>query len=111
MDYRYHIKSLFASTGESLSWKEIVDHGRGLTTKDIKELRSELSSLGYEFKSEGDTEVLLAAWSIWREECLNKLLGMFAFIILDNKSKTLILVRDRFGVKPLYKMIKKDFMK
>jgi asparagine synthase (glutamine-hydrolysing) len=65
------------------------------------ELRSELIDLEVQFKTKGDTEVLLKAWEHWGIECLNKLNGMFAFSILDSHKRELFLVRDRFGVKPL----------
>lgn len=65
------------------------------------EIRSELQSLGIEFISTGDSEVLLKAWERWGENCLSKLNGMFAFVVLNKKKKCLYLIRDRFGVKPL----------
>ncbi len=69
---------------------------------NYKELRSELISLGHIFKTESDTEVLLASWSQWGKDCLIKLVGMFSFAILDTESETLTLVRDAFGIKPLF---------
>lgn len=65
------------------------------------ELRTELSS-DYTFKTGTDTEVLLAAWKVWGESCLDRLVGMFAFAIWDECASTLTVVRDRFGVKPLF---------
>jgi asparagine synthase (glutamine-hydrolysing) len=56
----------------------------------------------YPFKSEGDTEVLLAAFIKWGAACLHMFKGMFAFAIWDVETKQLFLARDRFGVKPLY---------
>src|SRR4051812_11479896 len=53
-------------------------------------------------QSSGDTEVLLAAWNAWGERCLDRLIGMFAFAIWDERRHALFLARDRFGVKPLY---------
>jgi asparagine synthase (glutamine-hydrolysing) len=64
------------------------------------ELRSELAD--YPYRSQTDTEVVLAAYCRWGAACLEKLIGMFAFIIWDDWSKTLFAARDRFGVKPLY---------
>lgn len=67
---------------------------------NYKELRTEL--YGYNFKSETDTEVLLAAWEKWGVNCLPKLIGMFAFAIWDDHDKELILARDWIGIKPFY---------
>jgi asparagine synthase (glutamine-hydrolysing) len=66
------------------------------------ELRSELEALGHRFRSTSDTEVLLAAWSEWGAAMLPRLVGMFAFALLDTQSRRLVLVRDFFGIKPLY---------
>lgn len=64
-------------------------------------LRSELSD-EYDFVTDTDTEVILAGYEKWGVDLVNKLKGMFAFVIFDRKQDKLILVRDRFGVKPLY---------
>ncbi len=64
------------------------------------ELRAELGD--YPYKSHTDTEVVLAAYARWGSACLDKLIGMFAFIIWDSETQTLFAARDRFGVKPLY---------
>ena len=56
----------------------------------------------YDFKTESDTEVLMAAFIVYGVACLHKLNGMFAFAIWDNQTKTLFAARDRFGVKPFY---------
>lgn len=66
------------------------------------ELRDELRELGFEFRSEGDGEVLLRAYEAWGVGCLPKLNGMFAFAIWDGRKRQLLLARDRFGEKPLY---------
>ncbi|HEY9526811.1 MAG TPA: asparagine synthase (glutamine-hydrolyzing) [Anaerolineales bacterium] len=66
------------------------------------ELRAELLQLGYQFRSSGDTEVLLAAYRQWGRDCLAKLNGMWAFVIYDRRHRRLFGSRDRFGVKPLY---------
>lgn len=66
------------------------------------ELRQELRNLGHEFISTSDTEVLLAGYSQWGAAVLRKLVGMFAFAILDMKKRALFLARDFFGIKPLY---------
>jgi asparagine synthase (glutamine-hydrolysing) len=68
---------------------------------NFRELRSELRSFGVEFQTQSDTEVLLAAYLRWGIDCVNRLVGMFAFAIWDGRSGTLHLGRDRLGVKPL----------
>ncbi|MGC8667504.1 MAG: asparagine synthase (glutamine-hydrolyzing) [Chthonomonadales bacterium] len=65
------------------------------------ELRQELEST-VSFRTATDTEVLLAAYAQWGPACLQRLLGMFAFAIWDDRNKTFFAARDRFGVKPLY---------
>lgn len=65
------------------------------------ELRNELQRQ-YEFRTASDTEVLLAAYLVWGEGCLDRLVGMFAFAIWDDSEQSLFAVRDRFGVKPFY---------
>lgn len=67
-----------------------------------RELRATLESRGHHFRSSSDTEVLLAAWLEWGEGCLNKLSGMFAWIIYDSLSGDLVAARDHIGIKPLY---------
>ena len=66
------------------------------------ELQAQLKDLGHQFHSHSDTEVLLAAYAQWGDKALNKLVGMFAFAILDTRERTLFLARDFFGIKPLY---------
>tara|TARA_B100000886_G_scaffold339253_1_gene304178 strand:+ start:522 stop:2417 length:1896 start_codon:yes stop_codon:yes gene_type:complete len=65
-------------------------------------LRKEISSLGIEFKTKSDTEVIANGFSIWRENLFQKLNGIFSIGIYDKSENTLTLARDRFGVKPLY---------
>lgn len=67
---------------------------------NFRELRAALS--GHSFRTRSDTEVLLAAWREWGEQCLDRLEGMFAFAVWDTRQEVLSLVRDRFGIKPLY---------
>lgn len=66
------------------------------------EIRRELETKGYRFKSNSDTEVVIAAFMEWGEDCLHKFNGMWAFAIWDNEEKALFLSRDRFGKKPLF---------
>ena len=69
---------------------------------NYRELREQLRSLGHEFKTDSDAEVLLAAISEWSWDAVAHLNGMFAFAVWDNKERTLTLVRDHVGIKPLY---------
>jgi asparagine synthase (glutamine-hydrolysing) len=66
------------------------------------ELRSELEKLGHSFRGHSDTEVLITAYAEWREACLQKLRGMFAFAIWDTTERTLFAARDRLGIKPFH---------
>jgi asparagine synthase (glutamine-hydrolysing) len=66
------------------------------------ELRDELRAKGHQFSSDTDSEVLLAAYREWGEDCLHRFLGMFAFLIWDEREQILFAARDRFGIKPLY---------
>lgn len=66
------------------------------------EVRDELMQGGYSFVSGTDTEVILAAYDLWKEKCLSKFNGMWAFAILDKQEGNVFFARDRFGIKPLY---------
>lgn len=67
---------------------------------NFKEVKKDLSE--YQFKTESDTEVLLAAWIKWGADCLHRFNGMFAFSVWDTEKKELYIVRDRMGIKPVY---------
>jgi asparagine synthase (glutamine-hydrolysing) len=66
------------------------------------ELRSQLVSDGYRFRSHSDTETILALYKKFGTESIAKLRGMFAFALWDESNQRLVLARDRFGIKPLY---------
>lgn len=66
------------------------------------ELREELRAKGYVFRTHSDTEVVLASYDCWGEECLNRFNGMWALAIWEHKKRRLFLARDRFGKKPLF---------
>ena len=66
------------------------------------ELREELLGLGHSFRSEGDTEVVIEAYKEWGPGCVGRFVGMWAFAMLDRPRGTVLLSRDRFGIKPLY---------
>ena len=72
------------------------------TLYNFPELRAELRQRGYQFFSEGDTEVILKAWAEWGEACVEHFNGMFAFALWDQVQRCLFLARDRIGIKPLY---------
>jgi len=86
----------------------MVDSALGLTIAfngciyNYPELRRELEAEGYSFFSHGDTEVILKAWHAWGETCIERFHGMFAFVIQERDSGRIVMVRDRFGIKPLY---------
>ena len=72
------------------------------TIYNYRELRTELLALGYQFFSEGDSEVILKSYHAWGQQCVTRFKGMFAFGLWDQRSNQLFLARDRFGIKPLY---------
>jgi len=72
------------------------------TIYNYKSLRDQLTSKGYTFFSQSDTEVILKAYHFWGENCVKYLDGMFAFAIWDSSSHQLFVARDRMGIKPLY---------
>jgi asparagine synthase (glutamine-hydrolysing) len=69
---------------------------------NFRALRTELAAGGWSFRTECDTEVLLAAFARWGEGCLGRFRGMFAFAAWDERNQSLFLARDPFGIKPLY---------
>jgi len=77
----------------------IVFNGEIYNFQSIKE---ELKKFNFEFKTQSDTEIILYAYIAWKEKCLEKFNGMFAFAIYDNKKENIFIARDRIGIKPLY---------
>jgi asparagine synthase (glutamine-hydrolysing) len=75
---------------------------------NYRELKEELKGLGSCFKTNSDTEVILAAFAKWGAESFNKLNGMFAFALWDSEKGQLYLVRDPSGIKPLYYALTKE---
>lgn len=66
------------------------------------EVRDELKSYGHKFSGHSDTEVILKSYIQWKDECVNKFNGIFAFAVWDDKEQRLFFARDRIGVKPLF---------
>ncbi len=85
------------STADKTLW--IVFNGEIYNYLDIK---AELIALGHTFRTESDTEVILASYRQWGDGMLEKFRGMFAFCIWDTQKERLFMARDRFGKKPLY---------
>jgi len=75
---------------------------------NFPELRKQLSAQGYRFQTHSDTEVILALYEQHGRGCLDYLGGMFAFTLWDRREQTLLLARDRIGVKPLYYSVQKE---
>lgn len=69
---------------------------------NFQKLRIELESLGHQFRSRTDSEVILNAYAQWGPECVDRFNGMFAFAVWDKARQKLFLARDRYGIKPLY---------
>ena len=86
-------------------WYTISYNGELYNTR---ELRQELICMGHRFQTESDTEVVLHAYAQWGQACLDRLNGIFAFAIWENRSQRLFLARDPMGVKPLFYMCLPD---
>jgi asparagine synthase (glutamine-hydrolysing) len=110
-----YINSHVALGSVRLSIIDIVSGQQPLSTEDSKywivfngeifnyvELKSDLTKLGYHFRTESDTEVLLCSYLAYGENCLSRLNGQFVFAIWNNESKELFLARDRVGIRPLF---------
>lgn len=69
---------------------------------NYKEINLELEKLGHRFTTKSDTETVLAAYSEWKEACLDRFAGMWAFAIYDQIANEIFMARDRYGIKPLY---------
>ncbi len=86
---------------QPMFWNEwiIVFNGEIYNFREIKE---ELLQLRHSFKADSDTEMILHAYQEWGEKCLDKFIGMFAFVIFNTHTKAVFIGRDRAGIKPLF---------
>ena len=92
--------SPLSTGGEGLGVRYTIIHNGEIY--NYIELREELQKKGYHFFSQTDTEVIVAAYDCWQDECLDYFDGMFAFAIWDEKEEELFAARDRFGEKPFF---------
>ncbi|HSU28733.1 MAG TPA: asparagine synthase (glutamine-hydrolyzing) [Chitinophagaceae bacterium] len=88
------------STGSDITSRYTIIHNGEIY--NYRELRDELSREKYVFRTQSDTEVMLAAYDYWQEDCLDQFEGMFAFAIWDEQEKEFFAARDRFGEKPFF---------
>ncbi|RED49855.1 XrtA/PEP-CTERM system amidotransferase [Aestuariispira insulae] len=95
IDLEGGIQPMFDETGEIA----IVFNGE---IYNFQDLRRELQGLGYHFRTNSDTEVIVHGWKAWGADCVKRLRGMFAIALYDAREEILFLSRDRFGKKPLY---------
>ena len=75
---------------------------------NFQDLRAELGQLGHPCRGRSDTEVILQAYACWGADCVNHFNGMWAFVLWDSRSRTLLASRDRIGVKPLVYRVDND---
>ncbi|MFT4579265.1 MAG: asparagine synthase (glutamine-hydrolyzing) [Nitrospinales bacterium] len=99
---RLSILDLSSAGRQPMQYKENLWITHNGEIYNYLELRQELSTEGYSFKTETDTEVILAAYDHWGEDCVKRFNGDWAFCIVDRYQKRLFLSRDRYGVKPFY---------
>lgn len=76
---------------------------------NFRELRKELETCGYSFRTNSDTEVMLQSYVHWKRDCLQHFRGMFAFAVWDREERSLFIARDRVGIKPLFYYDGPDF--
>lgn len=99
---RLSIIDLSEAAAQPMTWNGLYTITYNGEVYNYIEVRSELERYGYMFKTCSDTEVILAAYDKWKEKCVLKFNGMWAFAIFDRIRNILFCSRDRFGVKPFY---------
>ena len=110
-----HRRLAIIDLSENASQPMLSDNGRYILSYNGEvynylELKRQLQNFGFSFKSNSDTEVVLYSLIYWGAEALKKFNGMFAFALWDNEKKTLLIGRDRYGIKPIYYSLQdKDF--
>mgnify|MGYP000146666809 CR=1 FL=1 len=77
---------------------------------NFQSLMQELISLGHQFATHCDTEVIVHAWEQWGEDCVQHFRGMFGFTVWDRNQQTLFMARDRLGIKPFFYTLLPDGM-
>jgi asparagine synthase (glutamine-hydrolysing) len=77
---------------------------------NYRELTAELEKLGYQFRTNSDTEAIVHAWEAWGEQCVHRLRGMFAIAVWDRNRQTMFMARDHMGVKPFFYALLPDGM-
>jgi asparagine synthase (glutamine-hydrolysing) len=77
---------------------------------NYRELTAELTKLGYEFRTNSDTETVVHAWEAWGEDCVHHLRGMFAIAVWDRTKQVMFMARDHMGVKPFFYALLPDGM-
>lgn len=104
---RLSIQDLNPRSDQPMQYKDFTITYNG-EIYNFLEIKDELISLGYNFDTTSDTEVVLAAYSEWGKNCVKKFNGMWAFAIYDKKESKVFISRDRFGKKPLHYIVLED---
>jgi len=99
---RLSIIDVSEAGAEPMHWNDILTITFNGEIYNYIELREELKKQGYQFFTDSDTEVLLASYNFWGEDCVSHFNGMWSFAILDKRKNKLFCSRDRFGIKPFY---------
>ena len=109
-----HRRLSIIDLSEKSSQPMVHDSGNSLVFNgeiyNYRELRNESASDGWRFKSDGDTEAILAQYAKYGNSVASKLRGMFAIALWDEKQQQLLIARDRFGIKPLYYAVIDDVL-